>query len=326
MKPGMPSGHGKTVERMGSAPNPGSCIRIRKRGRYPQSVGVRHTAPGRGGRGRSGGSRDPSPDTHNMPPPSQSGGYHQGGGAFAQDYSTPWSSVVQRRPEEFPSMGEPGAESQVLDQRGRPRHRPGYRPPPYQGSGERPHGPESSPSQTMTTLTPSRNVPGSDRNETATIASVEPAASASASIPKDALVTPFVSARPFFDAAEKVSSEIQVAAFKEWQERSIQMGVEFMNRLGKVSLECIHGIQKAEKETLQKDASEHLKKEVTAAVEAQKKAHSSTEYLRKQNEKLNKTNEELNTKFFECFGVMLDEWDGSPESAFRLLKDKYSKK
>ena len=86
------------------------------------------------------------------------------------------------------------------------------------------------------------------------------------------------------------------------------------------------GSRKQRKRPCRKMHLNNLKKEVTAAVDAQKKAHSSTEYLRKQNEKLNKTNEELNTKFFECFGVMLDEWDGSPESAFRLLKDKYSKK
>ena len=136
--------------------------------------------------------------------------------------------------------------------------------------------------------------------------------------PEDCLITQY-SGKPFFEAGDHVSAEIQQEVFDKWQ-RDYQLILTQSSRdVRQLTLLAIQEIHDKEKIELRKVETDAVADVMRAAEEAQSIAEATQQYSMEQVSDLRQTADRMNIKFRMAFGCRLDEWNGTRQGALALL-------
>ena len=133
------------------------------------------------------------------------------------------------------------------------------------------------------------------------------------------VVSPATNPAHYFRESEKVSADIQSVAFNDWQTKHRASTIRYCEEVTAMTLESVQAIHQAESVRIAENTSRQVMAQVDRASRATLEAASSTMYLEAENTRFQQEMKMMNVKFHGTFGVLMSQWDGTPEMAMAIL-------
>ena len=121
------------------------------------------------------------------------------------------------------------------------------------------------------------------------------------------------------------SAEIQNELYSSWADEFVQRSIRFTEESMGTVLQTVHWASERERARIELAARDDLHAEKAAVNAECETATAAISFVRLKLDKVTTTNEDMNLKFLKCFGVFMEDWDGTEDHIQKLLREKKAK-